>query len=305
MALLEKRLKRIINQYKAWTEDNSDYSEAIANPYFMNNSAHQRFQKQLRSGKDNAGWTAVMSISHRYAYFAYYGGLKLLSGEQDSWDYIDRAYDGEWMKFKIAHDGDIEAETAFMLAHSHLLGYQNRAHYLGNFFYRFEQDAKAREQLEHTDIPRLIAQLWAKSQNLPLEHFGSFLVFENENSGYAELVRGLYEPDCAEIQQAMRQALDFHIEQSAKESGRMCTSVAYYLFPVEILYFLKLREEKGLITALPVEHILWQAYEKIKPQHDYAAKLLDWDEALKLAFDKAVSQGFLQTEDWAFSYERV
>ena len=209
------------------------------------------------------------------------------------------------MEFKIAHDGDIEAGTAFMLAHSHLLGYQNRADYLGNFFYRFEQDAKAREQLEHTDIPRLIAQLWAKSQNLPLEHFGSFLVFENENSGYAELVRGLYEPDCAAIQQAMRQALDFHIEQSAKESGRMCTSVAYYLFPVEILYFLKLREEKGLTTELPVEHILWQAYEKIKPQHDYAAKLLDWDEALKLAFDKAVSQGFLQAEDWAFSYERV
>ena len=56
------------------------------------------------------------------------------------------------MKFKIAHDGDIEAGTAFMLAHSHLLGYQNRADYLGNFFYRFEQDAKAREQLEHTDI---------------------------------------------------------------------------------------------------------------------------------------------------------
>lgn len=305
MALLEKQLKRIINQYKAWTEDNSDYSEAIANPYFMDNYFYQTFQKQLRSGKADAGWSAVMNINHRYAYFAYYGGLKLLSGEQDGWDYIDRAYDGRWMEFKIAHDGDIEAGTAFMLAHSHLLGYRNRADYLGNFFYRFEQDAKAERQLGHTDIPRLIAQLWAKSQNLPLEHFGSFLVFENENSGYAELVRGLYEPDCAEIQQAMRQALDFHIEQSAKESGRMCTSVAYYLFPVEILYFLKLREEKGLTTELPGEHILWQAYEKIKPQHDYAAKLLDWDEALKLAFDKAVSQGFLQAEDWAFSYERV
>lgn len=303
-AIQNKRLKRMINQYKDWVEDNSDYAEAIVNPYFMDNHTNKEFLKQLKSGHENAGWRAMMSINYRYAYFSYYGCLELLSGQQKGWDYLERGLDGAWWEFKIAHDGDVEAGVAFMLAHSYLLSYHNRTNYLGSFFYNFEQDDKAKEILEFTDVSRFIAQLWAKKQNLPLDKFNEFLDFEINNSGYDILVRNLYAPDSPELQRSITQALDFHIEQSSKETGWMSTAIAYYLFPVEILYFLKLREEKGLTTALPNEHILWQEYEKIQPLHDYAGKLITWDKALQLAFDKAVSQGFLQKEDWIFFYER-
>lgn len=297
-----KQLKRMMKQYPDWIEDNSDYLDAITNPYFMNRTAHQEFEEQLKSNHKNAGWRTIMNINYRYADLVYHGYMQLLSYNQKGWDYIDRALDGAWWEFKINHDGDIEAGTAFMLAHCYLLGYHNRTDYLGHFFYHFEKDDKAKEMLAFTDISRFIAQLWAKNHNLPLHQYGKFLNFEAEHSGYALLVRDLYAPDNSELQYAIQQALDFHIEQSAKETGWMSTAIAYYLFPVEILYFLKLREEKGLTTSLPKEHILWKAYEKIQPTYNYTGQLLIWDKALKLAFDKAVSQGFLQYQDWDFFY---
>ena len=255
----EKRLKRAINQYKSWTKDNAHYEKTVSSFYFMSGYTYETFQKALRSGKPDAGWTAIMQVSNREADLSYYGCLRLLAGDSEGWDYIDLA-----------------------------------------FFYYFERDEKANEQLEHTDIPRFIVQLWAKSKNLPTERLGEFLEFERKDSGYGELTRLLYEPDCPDIERAIELALDFHIEQSAKESGWMCTSLAFYLFPVEILYFLKLREERGLTTRVPSEHILWREYEKIKPSLGGAVKTPQRDEAFMLAFNKAVSQGFFKADDLDF-----
>ena len=296
----EKRLKRAINQYKSWTKDNAHYEKAVSSFYFMSGYTYETFQKALRSGKPDAGWTAIMQVSNREVDLTYYGCLRLLAGDSEGWDYIDLALEGSWMNFKLSHFGDIEAGTAFMLAYFYLIGYKKRADYLGEFFYYFERDEKAKEQLEHTDIPRFIVQLWAKSKNLPTERLGEFLEFERKDSGYGELARLLYEPDCSDIERAIELALDFHIEQSAKESGWMCTSLAFYLFPVEILYFLKLREERGLTTRVPSEHILWREYEKIKPTLGGAVKMPQRDEAFMLAFNKAVSQGFFKAEDLDF-----
>lgn len=255
----EKRLKRAINQYKSWTKDNAHYEKAVSNFYFMSGHTYETFQKALRSGKPNAGWTAIMQVSNREADLSYYGCLRLLAGDSEGWDYIDLALEGSWMNFKLSHFGDIEAGTAFMLAYFYLIGYKKRADYLGEF-----------------------------------------LEFERKDSGYGELTRLLYEPDCPDIERAIELALDFHIEQSAKESGWMCTSLAFYLFPVEILYFLKLREERGLTTRVPSEHILWREYEKIKPSLGGAVKTPQRDEAFMLAFNKAVSQGFFKAEDLDF-----
>lgn len=306
MQTVLEKMHSLTEGYRLWTVNNESYAQAVRNPLFLDEAMYSRFTAVMKGDEPDRFLPELMALlGQRIRYLEHYALLQILQGEAAGWRYFDRACDSAWWAFKGGAFSDRTAgDVPFLLAYCFLTGQRNRTDHLGRFLYRHQENKMAEIILRHNDMARFVVQLWAKSKELPLAELDGFQTFIAHDTPYACLSAGFGDGDNMRIQRALDKALDRHILDAADRNNMMHRSLLSHLFPVEVLFFLRLRAERGLETKTPFGNILWQ---KFKDMHtlateEYVDALLAQDEALKRIFGLAVRQGLFLKDEWEFFY---
>lgn len=300
------KLQQLTDGYRVWAQNHPAYTEAISHASFMDEAMRQNFENCLTSDT-GCDFTGIMNIMcTRINYFEHHALLQVLAGKMEGWHYFDRAYDNAWWIFRA---GIVSQRTVgdlpFLLAYSHLTGYHNRCEYIGHFLYDHPNNKLAELILQHNDTARFMTVLWAHEHGLPLTPMRPYHNLMNPSSPYAILLENLDTPDGILIQDALDKALNDHLLNSANKNSVLHRSIMSHLFPVEILYYLNLRNKRGQTTLSPHGNILWQKFKELHQVQidDYLQALLEQDEALKRVFYMFVKRGTFQAEEWDYFYQ--
>lgn len=300
------KLQELVEGYRLWTQNHPQYDEAIRHPSFMNAAMQRDFEACIQAA-DGCNTIGIMEVMRqRISFFEHFALLKLLAGQLDGWQYFDRAYDNAFWLFRAGVFSDrTVADLPFLLAYSHLTGYKNRSNYIGRFLYEHTKSKLATIILQKSDTTRFMTLLWAHHHDLPVQPFRPFHLFDKPNSPYATLIEHIDRPDGLIIQTALDNALNQHILESADKNNVMHRSLMSHLFPVEILYYLKIRKQRGHSTVSPHGNILWQKFKELHNLQieDYLQALLEQDEALKRVFYLFVKRDTFKAEEWQYFYQ--
>lgn len=301
------KLQQLVEDYRLWTQNHPAYNEAVRHPSFTTEAMRHNFEACIQS-TDGCNTAGVMEVMRqRIDYFEHFALLRLLGKHQDGWQYFDRAYDNAFWLFRAGTFSERTlADVPFLLAYSHQTGYRHRTDYIGRFLYEHQKSKLATLILQHSDTARFMTLLWAHAHQLSVSDFRPFHLFEQDNSPYAVLLEHLDRPDNLHIQNALDKALNQHILESADKNHVMHRSLMSHLFPVEILYYLNIRTQRGQSTLTPRGNILWQKFKELHNVQidDYLQALLEQDEPLKRVFYLFAKRGTFQAQEWEYFYQR-
>lgn len=151
---------------------------------------------------------------------------------------------------------DSQATLSFCL--QIICGWPRQANMVGHLTYAAWRQKPESLQSEFDKCPAFIFSMFCELQNLPFNN----VVFEylhDDYGVYAPIIANWRTKDVAQVSEWVNQMADYHLEQTKKPKGVEWGEFelpGLYLFPYEILAFLRLREWLGLPNPTQFDHPL-------------------------------------------------
>jgi hypothetical protein len=150
------------------------------------------------------------------------------------------------------------SEATIALCLQIICGWPRQTNLVGRLGYAAGRHREAMVQSEFDKSPAFIFSLFCELQNLPFND-SVFPYLDDDFGVYAPIIANWRTKDVKQVSEWVNQMADYHLEQTKKPRGVEWGEFelpGIYLFPYEILAFLRLREWLGLPNPSEFEHPL-------------------------------------------------
>lgn len=250
---IQKRLRHLESHPDAYIQSRQrEFDEALESSHWWTNHIKKKFNKEIASKDIASGYGALLTARSRSPFVIYWAQSQIMKGNTDGWHLISMALENIWWAFKCRPStyGDYESLIQLLLPWFYLAGQHENANSLGMYFNGATGIDGYEKYLENSSVGKFLANVWSwRESGSKKEHHSSDA--SKICDVYKALIDNLEVRDVEKINDLLVNAINFHIRSSSTEGGEFRTAYPFYLSPLEILYYIKVRNEKGFETEIP------------------------------------------------------